>query len=69
MTKSNFIQKPAFRCTLPIVRIIPLPHTMLHGNSIKILTGRSFLLRIASFIDPFSQGNSHPELAAAVAER
>jgi hypothetical protein len=44
---------------------------MLHGNSIKILTG-AFLSSLASrffTIKPPSQGNSHPELAATVAER
>ena len=41
---------------------------MLHGNSVKLLTGmRIFSLPFLS--THFLQGNSHPELAAAVAER
>jgi hypothetical protein len=44
---------------------------MLHGNSIKILTGAPLSFFAVPFftIKATSQGNSHPELAAAVAER
>jgi len=44
-------------------------HTMLHSNSVKLLTGMHTLSSPFLFINPFSPGNSHPELAAAVAER
>lgn len=42
---------------------------MLHGNSVKLLTGMHSFSSLFLFINPFLQGNSHPELAAAVAER
>ena len=41
---------------------------MLHGNSVKLLTGMFPFYPIVSILTPW-QGNSHPELAAAVAER
>ena len=42
---------------------------MLHGNSVKLLTGPAHPFLAFPLFIILSKGNSHPELAAAVAER
>lgn len=42
---------------------------MLRGNSIKLLTGTQYLWNKSSSLTQLYAGNSHPELAQAVAER
>ncbi len=63
-----------FRLSLSFLFFYLYTPVMLHGNSVKFLTGASHFTSSClcsskfTFLTPW-KGNSHPELAAAVAER
>jgi hypothetical protein len=73
VTKLVEARRPVVTCVslrfLSTLHLILPSRTMLHGNSVKLLTGSTRPFFAFSLFIILSQGNSHPELAAAVAER